>query len=71
MPRASLIVVLARSPALVASVTAALRDSAVGGGMLMTSRRGLAPVGSGWGVRLRLLDWMDVVMGLMCWEGWC
>ena len=34
--------------------------------MLRTIRRGLAPVGSGWGVREREEDWMDVVIGLRC-----
>lgn len=70
LPRASLIVEPALSPALAASATAALRESAVGGGMLITRSKGLEPVGSGWGVRERVLDWMAEEIGLMCcWEG--
>ncbi|KAI7360317.1 hypothetical protein KC320_g258 [Hortaea werneckii] len=42
-PRASRALVLAFSPALAASCTAAFLDSAVGGGMLITSMSGLAP----------------------------
>lgn len=35
--------------------------------MFMTRRRGLAPVGSGWGVRERVGDdWMAVAIGLTC-----
>lgn len=49
-PRASLTAVLAFSPDFVASVTAAFRESAVGGGMFRTSNSGFAPVGSGCGV---------------------
>lgn len=56
LPLASLIPVAAFSPAFTASVTAARRDSVVGGGMLMTSSKGLVPVGSGCGVRDRLED---------------
>ena len=47
LPLPSLILVLAFSPAFVASLTVARRDSAVGGGMLITRRSGLLPVGSG------------------------
>jgi hypothetical protein len=66
--RASLIAVPALSPALAASATAALRESAVGGGMLITRRSGLVPVGSGWGVRERVEDWMAEETGLTCWK---
>jgi len=47
LPLASRTLVLALSPAFVASWTAPRRESAVGGGMLTTRRSGLAPVGSG------------------------
>lgn len=36
--------------------------------MLITRRRGLVPVGSGWGVRERLEAWMAEETGLTCWE---
>lgn len=56
----------ALSPALAASSTAALRDSAVGGGIFRMRRSGLWPDGSGWGVRERVEDWMAEEMGLTC-----
>lgn len=31
-------------------------------------REGLVPVGSGWGVRERVEDWMEEEIGLRCWE---
>jgi hypothetical protein len=68
LPRASLIAVPALSPALPASATAAFRESAVGGGMLITSSKGLAPVGSGCGVRERVEDWMAEETDLTCCE---
>lgn len=46
-PLASLTAVAAFSPALLASLTDALRDSAVGGGMLRVRRRGFVPFWSG------------------------
>jgi len=66
--RASLIVVAALSPALAASATAALRESAVGGGILITRSKGLAPVGSGWDVSERVEAWMAEETGLTCCE---
>lgn len=66
--RASFTAAAALSPTFEASAPAALRDSAVGGGMLRIRRSGLVPVGSGWGVRERSLDWIAEEMGLMCCE---
>jgi len=67
LPLASRTAVLAFSPAFVASATTAFLLSAVGGGMFMMRRRGLAPVGSGCGVRESVgEDWMAVAIGLTC-----
>lgn len=56
----------AASPAFVAAATAALRESAVGGGIVRTRRSGFAPVGSGWGVRERADAWIAEAVGLRC-----